>query len=167
MKVLLPENHSFDMDVVPDQVDDLRYCVLDYSNQQDVDFFFIPLIFLDVFPRPAADLRIGKWRVQMPLDWSIVIADKDFGHMEILELKHLNDRPFEAFIFNPVNGYMPQFGEISIENVYPDVTWNMPKLKYGHILAVPLEDGDSPACAFFVKDVNRLPESLDISKIFA
>jgi len=148
-------------------VDDLRYCVLDYSNQQDVDFFFIPMIFLDVFPRPAADLRIGKYRVQMPLDWSVVICDRDFGHMEIIELKHLNDRPFEAFIFNPITGYIPQFEEIIIENVFPDVTWHMPKLKYGHILAVPLEDCENPACALFVKDINRLPDALDISKVFS
>ena len=166
MRLLLPDNRTFDMNVLPDQIDDLRYCVLDYSNHQDVDFFFIPLIFLDQFPRPAADLRIGRWRIQMPLDWSIVIADKDFGHMEIIELKHLNDRPFSAFVLNPVNGYVPEFGEITIENVYPDITWNMPKLKYGHILAVPLDNSASPPCAFFVRDTNRLPETLDITKVF-
>lgn len=167
MKILLPDNTSFDMNTLPDQVDDdLRYCVLDYSNQQDVDFFFIPLLFLDTFPVSVADLTIGPYRIQMPLDWSIIIADKDFGNMEILELKHINDRPFSAFIFNPINGYMPSFGEIIIENVFPDITWYMPKLKYGHILAVPLNDKPEPPCAFFVKDTNRLPESLDITKVF-
>jgi hypothetical protein len=119
-----------------------------------------------VFPRPAADLQIGQYRIQMPLDWSIVIADKNFGNMEILELKHLNDRPFEAFIFNPINGFMPSFGEITIENIFPDVTWNMPKLKYGHIIAVPLTDGPAPPCAFFVRDIVKIPEVLDITKIF-
>lgn len=154
------------MNDLPNQVDDLRYCVLDYSNQQDVDFFFIPLIFLDVFPRPAADLRIGPYRIQMPLDWSIVIAEKDFGLIEIIELKHLNDRDFTAFALNPVRSYMPQFHEITIENVFTDMNWYMPRLKYGHILAVPLSDGPEPVCAFFVKDTNKLPESLDITKIF-
>lgn len=154
------------MNELPDQVDDLRYCVLDYSNQQDVDFFFIPLIFLDVFSRPAADLRIGPYRIQMPLDWSVVISDKDFGFMEIIELKHLNDRDFQVFALNPINGYMPSFHEIEIDNIYPDVTWHMPRLKYGHILAVPLSDGPAPPCALFVKDTNKLPETLDITKIF-
>lgn len=166
MLILMPDNTTFDMNTIPEQVDDLRYCVLDYSNQNDADFYFIPLYFLDQFPRPSADLQIGNFRVQMPLDWSIIIADKNLGNMEILELKHLNDRDFDAFLMNPINGYMPQFGEISIQNIYPDVTWNMPKLKYGHILAVPLESGPSPLCAFFVKDTNRLPETLDITKVF-
>jgi hypothetical protein len=167
MRILLPDNKSYNMEEVPNQVDDLRYCVLDYSNQADVDFYFIPLIFLDVFPRPAADLQIGRYRIQMPLDWSVVICDKHLGNMEIIELKHLNDRDFEVFVLNPIAGYMPQFLEITIQNVFPDVTWNIPKLKRGHILAVPLHEGDNPPCAFFVKDTNKLPDGLDISKIFA
>ena len=158
---------TFNMNALPEKVDDLRYCVLDYSNVNDVDFYFIPLIFLDVFPRPSADLKIGPYRIQMPLDWSIVIADKHKGYMEVLELKHLNDRPFSAFIMNPISGYMPAFEEITIENIFPDVTWTMPKLKYGHILAIPLNDSHKPPCAFFVRDTNRLPEGLDITKIFA
>jgi hypothetical protein len=167
MKILCPDNTVFSMAEVPNQVEDLRYCVLDYSNQADVDFYFIPLIFLDVFPRPAADLQIGKYRIQMPLDWSIVIADKHLGSMEIIELKHLNDREFDAFALNPISGYIPQFLDITIQNVFPDVTWSIPKLKRGHILAVPLGDGPAPPCAFFVKDTNKLPDGLDISKVFS
>lgn len=168
MLLLQPENNVYDLTIIPEIVeDDLRYCVLDYSNPSDVDFLFVPMIFLDVFTRPSADLRIGRYRVQMPLDWSIVIADKDFGYMEIIELKDLRDRPFEAAIFNPITGFMPDFGEITHLNNFPDVTWNMPKLKYGHILMVPLENKPNPACAFFLKDIHRCPESLDITKIFA
>lgn len=147
--------------------EDLRYCVLDYSNQNEVDFFFYPLYFLDMFPRPAADLKIGPYRIMMPLDWSIVIADKNFGYVEIIELKHLNDREFDAFAMNPIRGYMPEFHEVSIENIFPDYSWNVPKLKHGHILVVPLTAAENPPCAFFVKDTNKLPDVLEITKIFA
>ena len=166
MRILDADNKSFNMAELPQQVDDLRYFVLDYSNQSDVDFYAIPLIFLDVFPRPAADLKIGNHRIRMPLDWSIVIADKDFGFVEILELKHLNDRDFSAFCLNPLKSYIPSFLDITIENVFPDANWHMPRLKYGHILAVPLHDGPEPLCAFFLRDTNKIPESLDITKIF-
>jgi hypothetical protein len=121
---------------------------------------------LDSFPRPAADLQIGNYRIAMPLDWSIVIADKDFGHMEIIELKNINDRPFTAFAMNPCRGYMPSFLEITIENIFPDISWYFPKLKYGHILAVPLTEAPNPLCAFFARDTNKLPEILDITKVF-
>ena len=168
MRILLCDNTVFEMNFLPETIDDLRFCVLDYSSPSEVvDFYFIPLVFLDVFPRPSADLRIGPYRIQMPLDWSVVIADKDFGYMEIIELKDLRDRPFEAIIFNPITGLMPDFGEITHLNNFPDVTWNMPKLKYGHILVVPLENKPNPPCALFVKDIHRLPDSLDITKVFS
>jgi hypothetical protein len=167
MFILTPENKSYSMTELPHEVtEDLRYCVLDYSNQSDVDFFFIPLMFLDVFSRPAADLRIGRYRIMMPLDWSIMIADKNFGYIETIELNKINDRDFEVFIMNPCSGYMPEFQEISIENIFPDYSWNMPRMKFGHILAVPLSEGPEPPCAFFVKDTNKLPDVLDITKIF-
>jgi hypothetical protein len=41
----------------------------------------------------------------------------------------------------------------------------MPKLKNGHILVVPLETGDKPKCALFVKDINKLPDQLDVSTL--
>lgn len=166
MKILMETNTSFDMNQLPSQIDELRYCVLDYSDPKDVDWYFIPLIFLDSFSRPAADLKIGKYRIQVPLDWSVVISDKNFGNLEIIEIKQLNDRPFEAFILNPINGYIPDFGEVTIENIFPDVNWSVPKLKNGHILAVPLDDTPNPPCALFVRDINKITDILDITKIF-
>lgn len=165
MKILTPDNVGFDMNDIPNEIDDIRYGVLDYSDKDDVDYYFMPLIFLDNFPRPAADLQLGPYRIQMPLDWSIMIVDKDSGAIEILELKSINDREFDAWGFNPINGYMPSFLPINVLNIYPDVNWFFPKLKYGHILAVPLEDGPSPVCAYFVKDINKLPDVLDITKL--
>ena len=167
MFILTNENFSYEMSTLPTLIDDLRYCVLDYSDTSEIDFRWQPMIFIDSFPRPAADLQIGKYRIQMPLDWSVVIADKHLGNMEIIELKHLNDREFDVFVLNPINGYIPQFLNITIQNIYPDVTWHIPKLKRGHILAVPLAEGSEAPCAFFVKDTNKIPDSLDISKIFS
>lgn len=147
--------------------DDLRFCVLDYSNQNDVDFIFPAVVFLDQFSRPAADLSIGQFHVHVPLDWSVVIADKHMGNLEIIDIKHINDRDFQVFCLNPLSGYMPSFLDIEISNIFPDVSWNVPKLSNGHLLVVPLSNGPEPLCAIFVKDVNKLPESLDITKVFA
>lgn len=168
MRILTNYNTTFDMTELPSEIDyELCYCVLDYSNQADeVDFRFPPLYYIDEFSRPAADLRIGDFSVQIPLDWSIVISDKNMGNMEVIDLKHINDRDFQAFCFNPIAGYMPSFLDIDIENIFPNVTWSMPKLKHGHLLAVPLTDDEEPLCAFFVRDTNKIPESLDITKIF-
>lgn len=165
MRILTPDNRPFDMINIPNEIDDVRYGVLDYSDPNDVDYYFMPLIFLDNFPRPAADVQLGPYRIQIPLDWSIVIVDKHSGAVEVIELKNINDREFDAWAFNPINGYMPSFLPINILNIYPDVNWYFPKLKYGHLLAVPLDDGPSPICVYIVKDINKLPEVLDITKL--
>lgn len=153
------------MNDVPDVVEDMRYCVLDYTDPKNVDYVFIPLMFLESFNKSAVDLKIGPYRLQMPSDWSVVIGDKNSGELEVLSLKQLNDRQFDVFSLNPIRGYMPEFFDIEIVNVFPDVKWYFPKLKYGHVLAVPLGVAPNSPCAFFVKDVNKIPESLDITQM--
>jgi hypothetical protein len=55
------------MNEIPDEIDDLRFCVLDNSNPTDADYFFIPLIFLESFNAPAVVLKIGEHQVKMPV----------------------------------------------------------------------------------------------------
>lgn len=175
MKILTNDNLPFNMDSLPNEIDDLRYCVLDYSNSNDVDYFFVPLLFVESFVSPGALIQIGNYRCQLPIDWAIVIGDKDVGDLEIIEIYKLNDRPFSAFACNPLTGYAPSFLEISMVDVYPNIKWHFPKLKFGHILAIPLGErsqwpqskrgGSNPDCCFVVRETNKLPEALDISKI--
>jgi len=80
MRILTLNNQAFDLNELPDEVDeDTRFSVLDNSNPQEPDFFFMPLIFLESFNSPAIVLNIGGYEVQMPLDWCMVVGDKDCG----------------------------------------------------------------------------------------
>jgi len=151
---------------MPSIVDDVQYCVLDYSDQNNVDYYFMPLIFLESFNSPCVDIKIGPHNIQMPLDWSVVIGDINLGELEVMPLIYLNDKDFDVFAFNPINGYMPRYLKFEILNIWPDVKWYFPKLKNGHLLAVPLTTGSEPLCALFIKDIGKVPESLDIRKIF-
>ena len=164
MNILTPDNLAFDINTISGDCD-ASYGVLDYSNPDDVDYFFIPLVFLDNFERPAVELQIGTRTITMPLDWSIVIVDKDLGITEAIELKNINGRSFDAWVFNPINGFAPDFDEVKVLNIYPDVEWFIPKLKNGHILVVPLESGESPKCALFLKEVSKIPHQLDVSEL--
>lgn len=166
MKILTVENTTYDLDEIPETVDDLRYAILDYTNPKNVDYYFIPLVFLESFYAPAAVLQIGNATVNMPLDWSVVICDPDVGDPEVVSLMSMNDRGFHAFALNPITGFKPEYPEISITNVYTDVKWYAPKLKFGHLLCVPLSDEPESPCALFVKDANKLPEVLDISELW-
>ena len=166
MRILKETNYPFDLNQIPDQVDDIRFCVLDYADQNDVDYFFNPLIFLESFNSPCVDIKIGPHSIQMPLDWSVIIGDINSGDLEIMPLVYLNDKDFDVFCYNPINGYMPKFNKFQIINIWPDVKWYFPKLKNANFLAVPLEDKHAPLCAFFIKEISKVPEAIDIRKLF-
>ena len=72
MRILTLDNRSFEMNEIPDEVEDLRFCVLDNSDPKDPDYFFIPLIFLESFNSPALVLKIGEHTVRMPVDWQFL-----------------------------------------------------------------------------------------------
>jgi len=167
MNILTLENKSFNLNQLPDEVDDtMRFSVLDNSNPQDPDFFFIPLIFLESFSSPAVVLEINNKQITMPLDWCLAVGCSQAGSdLEVLPLTSLNQRGFEAYLFNPLTSSNPKFGTIEIVNFYNDVKWYFPKLKTGQLLSVPIEEGDNPYCAFFVKDINRQSEVIDFGKL--
>jgi hypothetical protein len=96
----------------------------------------------------------------------MIVGDKDCGmDPEVLPLTSLNERGFDSFIFNPINGFKCEYMPIEIVNIYQDVKWYFPKLKPGQLLAVPLETGtEKPLCAYFVKDISRQSEVVDYGK---
>ena len=161
MKILTVENKPYELDYVPEEIDDIRYGVLDYSNKNDADYFFVPLVFLEIFNAPAAVLKIGLHTIKMPLDWSLIICEPEVGEPEVVPITSLNDRGFHAFTFNPISDFLPKFQEVEITNVYQEVKWHFPKLKYGHLLAVPLGDHEGAQCAYFVKETSKVPDVLD------
>ena len=167
MNILTLENKSFNLNSLPDEVDDtMRFSVLDNSNPQDPDFFFNPLIFLESFNSPAAVIEINGSQITMPLDWCIAVGCSDAGSdLEVLPLTSLNERGFEAYLFNPLSSYQPAFGKIEIVNFYNDVKWYFPKMKNGQLLSVPISEGNDPLCAFFVKDISRQCEVIDFGKL--
>jgi hypothetical protein len=166
MNILTLADTKYDLTVLPEEVDDLRFAILDNSNIHSVDYYFIPLIFLESFNSPALVLRIGDKVIKMPLDWQILIGEPDLGDLETLPLTSINDRGFKAFTFNPISSFKPDFSDIEIMDVYHDVTWYAPRLKNGQFLCVPIEDGDKPRCVYFVKEISKNCEIVDFGQAF-
>lgn len=167
MKILQPDNTAYELDHVPEQVDDIRFCVLDCNDIDYIDFFFLPLIYLESFYSPCIVLGIGKYTINVPLDWSILACDEDFSTLEVIPLTSLNDRGFHTLLFNPLKHFFPESEELEIKNVYADVKWFFPKLKTGNVLVMPVEGGTNPRCALFVKDTSKIPSPLEVAEIFA
>ena len=167
MRILTLENKCFMLNNLPDELDDdVRFAVLDNSDPKDPDFFFIPLIFLESFSSPAIVMEINGNEIMMPIDWHIAVGDSYSGNdLEVLPLTSINDRGFEAFLFNPLSSFKCDFGDIKITNFYNDVKWYFPKMKNGQLLSVPITEGDKPLCAHFVKDISRQSETIDYSQL--
>jgi len=167
MRILTLENQCFELDSLPEQIDDdVRFSVLDNSDSKEPDFFFMPLIFLESFSAPAMVLNINGHEITMPVDWSVAVGCSEAGSdLEILPLTSLNDRGFEAFLFNPLTSYKMDFGRLEIVNFYTDVKWYFPKTKNGQLLTVPITTGDNPQCAYFIKEINRQSEVIDQAKL--
>lgn len=166
MRILTTDNCTFNLDELPEEVDDLRFAVLDNSDPNDPDYFFIPLIFLESFNSPALVMKIGNKDIRMPVDWQVLIGEPDFGDLEVVPLTSINDRGFKAFSFNPLGNKKPNYYNIELNDVYTEVRWFFPKLKPGQLLCIPLEDSKNPECAYFVKDITRQCEVVNISKVW-
>jgi hypothetical protein len=164
MKILTLDNVAYDLDTLPEEVDDMRFAILDNSDPANPDYHYIPLIFLETFNAPALVLRVGENTIRMPMDWQILIGEPDFGDLEVLPLTSINDRGFKAFQFNPLTSFRPSFPDIEIIDVYHEVTWYAPKLRNGQMLTVPTSQQHEPECVYFVKDISRNCEIVDYNK---
>ena len=167
MRILTLENECFLLNNLPDELeDDIRFSVLDNSDSANPDFFFIPLIFLESFSSPAIIMEINGNEIMMPIDWHIAVGDSQSGNdLEVLPLTSINDRGFEAFLFNPLTSYKCDFGTLKITNFYNEVKWYFPKTKNGQLLSVPVTEGKNPQCAYFIKDISRQSEVIDYSQL--
>jgi hypothetical protein len=166
MNILTIDNTTQDMMQLPLEVDDIRYAVLDNSDPADPDYFFLPLVFVESFTAPAAVLSIGDITIKMPLDWQILIGDSEIGDLEIVPLTSISERGFEVFVNNPLSSYRPSFENVDIVDIYSDVKWYCPKLRSGHLLAVPLSSKPNSPCAYFTKDVSRTQQIVKVQDIW-
>jgi len=166
MKILTLDDKFYNLETLPEEIDDLRFAILDNSTPSNVDYHFIPLIFLETFNSPALVLKIGQHKIKMPLDWQILIGESDHGDLETLPLTSLNDRGFSAFQYNPLSSFSPTFLPVEILDIYNDVTWYAPRLRNGQFLCVPLSEDPKPQCVYFVKEISRNCEILDYNQVF-
>lgn len=169
MKILTIDNTVFPLNDIPDINDDqlqVRYAILDNNDPDNPDFFFHPLTHLESFDSPAIVLTIGEYEIAMPLYWCIAVGDSSSSRdIEMLPMKSLNDRGFEALLINPLTGFMLEFAPVEVISFYNEVRWYFPKMKRNHILCMPLSTDTNPPCAYFVKEVTRHSELIRLDRL--
>lgn len=122
------------------------FCVLDFANPEDIDYHFLPMLYVEKYKYPGVVLQIGRVTLQVPLDWSIIVSEE--GSIEVVPVQQLNDRDFSAFIFNPISGYIPRTEVVEIIDIVKVKEWTVPKLKKSCIICVPLEKKEKPLCIY-------------------
>ena len=178
MNLLLSDNTSRSLEVIPDEIDDVSFCVLDFSTLQtdpdSVDFYFRPLRVVEEFGAAAALLQVGDRELRVPLNWHILTVCPDTFEIQMTELTELHNFSFggddglavEAFVCNPLSRHLPRSGmRIVVKEVFKDVRWRAPSAEPKEAVAVALEDGEAPHCAFLSRKGIRM-DGVDRSAIW-
>lgn len=164
MKILTENNKVFEIDTLPNEIDDVQFWVLEYSNEENTDYYTKPLLFLDIFSDMRLDIKVGPYTFQMPKTWNLLCSDKEFGDAEMIPPTSagFNERGFSAFVLNPLTGFKPEFLPVEVISPLPETKWHVPKLKFGQLLVVPVSDEPNPPCVFITHQKNKVPEVLNI-----
>ena len=162
----LDTNEQYDLSTMGEFIGDIRYAVLDNSDPSITDYYFLPLMFMETFTSPGIILNVGMYQICVPSHWYILIGEPDVGDLEAVPLSSINNRGFRAFEYNPITGFSPSFPRISTEAVCDTMVWNVPRLRHGQYLCVPIEDGVKPKCLYFISSVNKTTEIVDYSNAF-
>ncbi|MCS7316722.1 MAG: hypothetical protein NZZ41_00160 [Candidatus Dojkabacteria bacterium] len=166
MKILTNENKTLDLLSVYESNSEYYYGILDFSNKNNVDYFFIPLVFLENFYSPSIEILLRGTTIQLPLDWFVLIGDENVSSCEFISLKSINDRNFKFFTFNPVSGYMYNLEKIEICNIFYNKKWIFPKLKQNTALAYPIFDTDDSPCIFITPECSKQNQVVDFHQLF-
>lgn len=167
MKILTIDNACVNLNSLPETLEEeVWFSVLDNSDITHPDFFFDPLMFLETFNSPAAVLAIDDNEIVIPLNWKITIGDSNTGNdLEVLPITSVYKRHFEAFSYNPINGFRPHFKKIELVNIFNDIKWYFPKIKNNQILSFPLTETDAPLCIFICNDISKTSEKINFTEL--
>lgn len=148
------------MNTVGDRVPNEMYCSLDLSNVKESDYFFHQILSTVNFSAMSAELQIGNFISQVPLNWQILLGDEDTGMMEMASIEDLLSlKDPHAFVYNPVSSMYPRFVPVKVRNIYTiNIRWQIPMMNKHNLIAVPLSYSDKPLCAFFADETDRISD---------
>lgn len=165
MLILTHDNKTFDLNTVGTELSEsIHYGVFDYSDKQNPDYFFRPLVMTETFNNVTIEYRIGNHKIMIPQEWSVVLADPDTGDVELIPADEINVRGFHVLSFNPIRNGMHSYLPLTPIDVFTDVSWTVPRLGFHNFLVMPLENKPNPDCILIIneKDQKKLAP-LDLS----
>ena len=160
MNILTPENYAFEMDQVTDTEPDALFCVLDLSDLENTDFYFKHIWNTVSFNSMSAELQIGENKIQVPLNWQILLGDEETGMVEMCTIENLlNMKEPCAYVYNPVRSLYAKFEPVKVLHVFTvAIKYQIPYLNKKNLLAVPMKTGFNPPCAFFADENEKIQD---------
>lgn len=160
MLILTNDNTTIDLIQLGQELtENIHFGIFDFSEKNNYDYFFRPLIVREQFNNVTILFQIGHYKTLLPIEWSIVLADPETGDIELIPVKDINTRNFHVFTFNPLNGGLHRFYPLKAIDIFTDVCWTVPKIALGSFLLAPLSAGAGPECIFIVneKEQRKIP----------
>lgn len=146
-------------------MEDVSFWVLEYTGNDNTDYFVKPLLFLETFSDIRLEIRVGPYSFHMPKDWSILCVDAELGTAEMIQPKMpaFNEKDFTAYALNPLTGFKPDYYPVEVISPLPETKWVFPKLKFGQMLCVPLTQDTNPPCIYITHQKNnKVPEIINM-----
>lgn len=157
MRILTLDNTQKELDLVGKSIKETHYSVFSVNNKADrfFDYYFKKLVFLEQFESVGVHLRIGGHNVVLPANWSIIVGDRDTTDVEIVPIDETNDRGFTALSINPLLSTTPSFLEIEMVDIFPDMSWNTPKMDVHNFLVTPLPENYQNLSILIIDERNQ------------
>lgn len=182
MDILLPENTNFNLCQPKSKLIDSKMCVFDYSDKDNMDFFFKKITTFISYRYPTVVLSIGeKYTLEIPLNWRLLVTNKHDYLCQLISVEELLHFDHQTPIFNPFYVGIPKIVDIKILSVNQTAIEHfVPKLPKKNLLVMPLGnkkdwdniivDKDSgkintyPDCIMMCDDLDMSKCELDLYK---
>lgn len=166
MIVLTEHNEAASVDGLMEGAE-LYFCVLDFAKPKTPDYQFKKCVALETYDAPIARLKIGPFEAAIPWKWSVMISYAD--QAEVITVRDLIGRDYEAFCLNPLSGYMPERLPIRYAGCY-ESSWTCPRTQRHEMLAIPIGAArvgarKGPICLLAGENL-KVPETIDVSLLW-
>lgn len=139
MEILLPENTNFNLNQPKSKLIDSKMCVFDYSNKDEMDFFFKRITTFISYRYPTVMLNIGNtYNIEIPLNWRLLITNNHDYICQLISVEELLHFDYQIPVFNPYVG-IPKIMDIKIKSInQSSIEHFVPKLPKKNLLVIPL-----------------------------
>lgn len=165
MKVLTSPTETFDLGAPNSSLFETQFCIYDYTESNNRDFFFKHVAKYSYYCYPSIDILIdGKYTVSFPANWNIMSCNEN-NICTMVQLDELLHTEIKVPLFNP---YSNELTLVSAEITKINPEYNkhfVPKIGKRNILVVPVtEDREYPLCVLAWDNVDVSKCELNLNK---